>query len=683
MSNWKLSVCSAIAFFVILGAPSVRGQDWRPVGPPGGDVRSLAADPGDPRLLYLGVADGHIFGSRDGGEHWRLLGRVGTRLDGVVMAIVVDPRNPATLYAASQTLGSDGGGVFCSDDGGRNWRSIGLVGQSVRALAQAASNPNILIAGTLQAVFRSSDAGKSWEQISPANHGDLRNFDSIAIDPTNPEIIYAGTYHLAWKTTNGGRQWAPIHAGMADDSDVMSISIDQREPQRVFASACSGIYRSESGGALWVKIRGIAPSAHRTHLLLQDPLQSQSLYSATTEGLWKSLDGGITWTRVTPATWSIEALVIHPKAPGRLVIGVEGSGVYVSDDAGKNFHAANEGFYHRQVIDLAIDRERPERMLIVLTNSVDVAMATQDGGRNWTRLGSGLSAHAVRRVYAAPDSWWAALERGGLLRYDAQKNAWVKAGLIAGQEAPAAKPGKRSSKPLPARAASRPVIQVVNDLAFTRELWWAATEEGVLASRDRGVTWAQVPLGSAAKLPVHSVHVSDDGGSIWLVSPRGVVLSHDRGKTWTSQEFGFTPRGRLRLSQRDTNTLLMSSASGLYASTDAGQTWKSYNPPDLWVRDVAPAGDALLLSTQKRGLYISYDRGETWDRLEGPTGESYFSALAELGASPTILAASPTEGLYALEVPQGTEIARSAAKANNRGAGRTPQPVTPVRQNHD
>ncbi len=60
MSHWKLSVCSAVVFFAMLGAPSVRGQDWRPVGPPGGDVRSLAADPDDPRLLYLGVSDGHI-----------------------------------------------------------------------------------------------------------------------------------------------------------------------------------------------------------------------------------------------------------------------------------------------------------------------------------------------------------------------------------------------------------------------------------------------------------------------------------------------------------------------------------------------------------------------------------------------------------------------------------------------
>ncbi len=679
----KLSVRLAALCFAALGALSVHGQDWRPVGPPGGDVRTLAADPGDPRVLYLGVSDGHIFGSRDAGEHWQLLGRVGPRPDGVVMAIVVDPRHPSTLYAASQILGPDGGGVFRSEDGGRHWRPIGLGGESVRALAQAPSNPDILVAGTLRGVFRSSDAGKSWSQISPANHADLRNFDSIAIDPSDPQILYAGTYHLAWKTTDGGRQWVPIRAGMADDSDVMSISLDPRQPQRVFASACSGIYRSENGGALWAKIRGIAPSAHRTHLLRQDPLLSQTLYSATTEGLWKTLDGGVTWSRITPATWSIAALIVHPKAPGRLVIGVEGSGVYVSEDAGKTFHAANEGFYHRQIFDLAINRARPERMLVVLTNSVSAAMATEDAGRNWTRLGPGLSLHALRRVYAAPDGWWATLERGGLLRYDAQKNAWVKAGLMAGMQSPAAKPGKRGSKPIPARTASRSLNQVINDLAFAQDFWWAATEEGLLASRDRGVTWAAVPLGSTAKLPVHSLYVAADGGSLWLASPRGMMFSHDRGKTWTSRELGFTPQGRLRFYSRDATTLLLGSASRLYASTDAGQTWKPYNLPDLWLRDVASAGEALLLSTQKRGLYVSYDRGESWAALESPAGEGFFSALASSGSNSAVLAASSTEGLYALDLARGAPMARAAARANNRGTPPAPQPARPTRQDKE
>ncbi len=110
----QLSACLAVLCLAVFGVLPLSGQNWRPLGPPGGDVRSLGADPSDPRALYLGTSDGHIFGSRDGGEHWELLGRVGSRQDSVVTAIVVDPGNSRTLYSSAWTLGPNGGGVFRS-----------------------------------------------------------------------------------------------------------------------------------------------------------------------------------------------------------------------------------------------------------------------------------------------------------------------------------------------------------------------------------------------------------------------------------------------------------------------------------------------------------------------------------------------------------------------------------------
>ena len=127
------------------------------------------------------------------------------------------------------------------------------------------------MAGTLDGVYRSRDASKSWERISPEHHEELRNLDSLAIDPRDPRIIYAGTFHLPWKTTDGGRTWHPIHDGMIDDSDVMSLLIDRSNPGRIFASACSGIYRSDNGAAQWRKIQGIPYTARRTYAITQDP----------------------------------------------------------------------------------------------------------------------------------------------------------------------------------------------------------------------------------------------------------------------------------------------------------------------------------------------------------------------------------------------------------------------------
>lgn len=642
----QLSACLTVLCLAVFGALPLSGQNWRPLGPPGGDVRSLGADPSDPRALYLGTSDGHIFGSHDGGEHWELLGRVGSRQDSVVTAIVVDPGNSRTLYSSTWTLGPNGGGVFRSDDGGRSWLAIGLVGQSVRALAQAPSNPDILVAGTLLGVLRSSDAGKNWRQISPANHEDLRNFDSIAIDPHNPDVIYAGTYHLAWKTVDGGREWIPIHAGMIDDSDVMSITIDHTDPRLVYSSACSGIYRSENGGALWTKFRGIPPSARRTHLIRQDPQHPQTLYSATTEGLWKTVDAGVSWHRITPPSWSISGLLIVPKNSDRLVIGVEGLGIYVSDDSGKNFRPANDGFYHRQIVDLTVDPKHPERLLVVLTNAVNPVLATEDGGRTWVQLGAGLKTHVLGHVYAAPEGWWASLQSGGLMHYEERKKAWVRAGLVLSKETLAS---KRGARPASARTA-RPLGQVVNDMVFARNLWFAATEDGVLASRDHGATWYEFPLGRLAKLPVHSVLVSEDSSHIWLLSPRGLAFSGDGGKAWAWQDLGFEARGRLRLHQLDDNTLLLKSSNGVHVSGDAGRSWQPFNLPEPWIQDVVIAGNALLVSTQKRGLHISYDRGRTWEHVKGPPAEGYFPVLATGGSTSAVLAASSTEGLYHLEV---------------------------------
>ena len=62
----------SLLVLVLLFSFSATAQTWRQVGPPGGDVQSLAAAPGNARTLFLGTSDGHVFGSRDGGEHWEL-----------------------------------------------------------------------------------------------------------------------------------------------------------------------------------------------------------------------------------------------------------------------------------------------------------------------------------------------------------------------------------------------------------------------------------------------------------------------------------------------------------------------------------------------------------------------------------------------------------------------------------
>ncbi len=372
---------SIVILFLAAGA-AARAQTWKPMGPPGGDVRSLGADPARPGQIYLGTADGHIFGSEDGGAHWNLLGRVSARLDAVITAIAVDPRNANVLFAAAWTQNpSAGGGVFRSNDGGKVWHEAGLAGEAVRALALAPSDPDILVAGTLDGVYRSRDASQSWERISPEHHDELRNLDSLAIDPRDPQTIYAGTFHLPWKTTDGGHTWRPIHDGMIDDSDVMSLLVDRSTPGRIFASACSGIYRSDNGAGQWRKIQGIPYTARRTYAITQDPADPDKVYAATSEGLWKTSDGGMSWRRTTPHDWVVNTVVVARGRPGRVLIGTEQFGVLLSDDDGEHFQDANSGFFHRQILALALDAEHSGRILAVLAHAPESIVATDDDGR--------------------------------------------------------------------------------------------------------------------------------------------------------------------------------------------------------------------------------------------------------------------------------------------------------------
>jgi photosystem II stability/assembly factor-like uncharacterized protein len=643
----------------LLAAACARAQTWTSIGPPGGDVRALAVDPQKPARIFLGTTDGHIFGSEDSGAHWTLLGRASSRPDAVITAIVVDPRNGNVLYASSWTRDSaaPGGGVYSSADGGRTWSSAGLAGQAVRALAMAPSDPNMLVAGTPEGVFRSGDAARSWQRISPEHHEELRNLDSLAIDPRDPQIIYAGTYHLPWKTDDGGRTWHPIHEGMIDDSDVMSLFIDAGNPGRIYASACSGIYRSDDGAALWQKIQGIPYQARRTYAIAQDPRQPASVYAATSEGLWKTADAGMTWQRATPESMVVNTVVVSEGIPGRVLIGTEKFGVLASEDGGEHFRDANSGFDHRQILAFAPDANRPGRMLALLANAPEPVVATEDGGRTWSDLGPGLRTDQIRSVYAAPDgAWWISLLAGGLLRYDASKKGWIPLGTVGGEAAngePKASGGGHKSLNN-SREGARHFSEVVTDLDFNSNGWYAATSGGLFVSSDGGATWRPKPIAASSSLPVQSVRVSADGRLIRAVSLRGMIFSDDAGRTWSWHDLPLDSGGTVRLQSwaDDESTLIALARNGLYISREVGKTWQEAGSglPSAPVQSFAAAPEGLFVTAMRTGgLYFSTDSGRTWDRAAGALADGIFEALAPGSGFRGIFAASATEGLYKVE----------------------------------
>ena len=663
----KNILIGVFALLVFFAASSASAQVWQSAGLTGGDVRALASDPHNPRIVYLGATDGHIFGSTDAGASWKLLGLVGENSNAVVTALIVDPRNSARIYASTWTreVAGEGGGVFITSDGGATWRETGLRSHAVRALIQSPSEPGVLVAGALDGVFVSRDAGQSWSRVTPAGDDELRNFDSLAIDPENADIIYAGTFHLPWKTIDGGKHWSPIHGGMIDDSDVLSLTIDATDSQRIFASACSGIYRSDSAGATWKKIAGIPYSSRRTLVIRQDPAQPAVFYAGTTEGLWKSSDEGKTWARISPADWVINAMVLEPEqnllppnssttSSSRLLVGTEQQGVVASDDGGAHFRATNDGFYHRRILSVAVDARNSRHVAAVLANAPDAVVVSRNGGTNWTAMDNGLGPDGVRSIFSSPNGWWAALTSGGLVRYSDAQKTWMRTPTF--WQVPAS---SNSSSPAGPRVTI--VRPVVNDLYVGEAVWLAATEQGLFKSRDQGKTWTSLRF-APAELPVQSVCTFEDGARIRIVSSLGMVFSDDAGLSWIWHDLPLESGGALKLECADESTLLAIGRTGIYISRDAGKSWAKEQAglPGARADELLVRPGLWLASMESAGLYISKDEGVSWSRVthghenqtDGP-GDNEFPVLASAQESRRVFAASAREGLYVLEFAPG------------------------------
>ena len=140
----------------------------------------------------------------------------------------------------------------------------------------------------MKGVYRSTDGGAHWTQISPQGSHEIHEVESVAIDPADPKIIYAGTWHLPWKTTDGGANWHNIKQGVIDDSDVFSIIIDPQQPTSFTPAPARGIYKSDNAGEIFHKRAG-NPEHRPAHPRADAGSRStvNIVYAGTTEGLYR------------------------------------------------------------------------------------------------------------------------------------------------------------------------------------------------------------------------------------------------------------------------------------------------------------------------------------------------------------------------------------------------------------
>ncbi|HEV7521487.1 MAG TPA: transcriptional regulator [Candidatus Angelobacter sp.] len=599
-----LWVCAALA----------AEQPWQPVGPDGGNVRSLAVDPRNPDRIFLGTSAGSLYLSIDKGATWSRFARPGNSAEMVLDHILIDPSDSRNIFAAAWNaqLPNSDGDLYRSNDAGKTWEIVAdLHGKSLRALSIAGSNPKVVVAGALDGIYRSLDGGHNFERISPANHAEIKNVESIAIDPANPEVIYAGTWHLPWKTEDGGKTWHSIKKGVIDDSDVFSIVIDPSQPANIFISACSGIYRSESAGELFRKIQGIPYSARRTRMLQMDPTDHNVVYAGTTEGLWKTTDAGATWKHMTDSSIVINDVLIDPRRPAHVLLATDRSGVLASDDGGVTFTASNRGFTHRQAAALLVDRANDAVLYAGVLNDKEFGgvFVSRDAGQTWKQTSDGLDGRDVFVLRQAADTSLVAGTDHGIFVLKGNSARWIASDL------PSIKPQAVLKKPSVRNSSPREVAPRVTVLELGADKWFAATASALFVSTNSGGTWRPESLPGVG-IPVS---ISIAGKVVAIAGRNAVAVSVNGGESWLPTKTMDADFSINFVAVDNSGDVWVAARTGLFRSTDAGDSWKKVSSLRLANIQTVQFDDeshrVLVTSGNSINVFESMDNGRTWNAI--------------------------------------------------------------------
>ncbi len=348
------------------------GMKWRLVGPfRGGRAGAITGVTGKENLYYMGTAGGGVWKTMDGGQTWECIsdGYFG----GSIGAVSASDKDPNVIYVGEgeQTVRgnvSSGWGMWRSTDAGKTWKHIGL--RNSEHISRIRIHPDdpdwvyVAAMGNLwkpnaeRGVFRSKDGGKTWEKI--LYESDKAGAVDLILDPNNPRIIYAST-------------WQIVRNGYRMDS----------------GGPGSKLWRSFDGGDSWEDISkkpGLPDDVWGISGVTISPVNSNRIWFIVENkkgGVYRSDDGGENWKYINSnnalrqRAWYYTRIYADTQNEDRVyVLNVS---YHRSNDGGKTFESFNapHGDHH----DLWIDPLNNKRMAMADDGGGQISY---DGGENWT-----------------------------------------------------------------------------------------------------------------------------------------------------------------------------------------------------------------------------------------------------------------------------------------------------------
>jgi photosystem II stability/assembly factor-like uncharacterized protein len=304
------------------------GTTWKPIFDKYSSysIGCVTIDPSNPHVVYVGTGENNsqrsvswgdgIYRSEDGGKSFK---NIGLKNSEHIAKILVDPGDSKIIYVAAQgPLWGPGGnrGLYKSTDYGATWDSVLYIGENtgVTDVVMDSRDPDVLYAASYQrrrhvwvlinggpegAVYKSTDAGATWNKLeSGLPKGDIGRI-GLAISPVNPDYVFA----------------------------IIEARGDK-----------GGFYKSTNRGASWEKTNDYkTTSAQYYNEIFCDPKDLDKIYSLDT---WTqvSTDGGNTFKRLGNKARHVDdhALWINPGNPDHYLIGGDG-GIYETFDNAKTW----------------------------------------------------------------------------------------------------------------------------------------------------------------------------------------------------------------------------------------------------------------------------------------------------------------------------------------------------------